>query len=70
MGGFGQAERDDFDTGVFLDTPTTHSDNLLFRRFWELGGGPLGQTSGCYQNFCAFRHFLNLDWSCPWVATF
>ena len=23
----------------------------MFRHFWELGGGPLGQTLGCHQDF-------------------
>ena len=38
------------DVGVILDTSASHPENFLFRRFSELGGGPLGHTSGCHQN--------------------
>ena len=39
------------DVGVILDTSASHSENCFFRHFSELGGGPLGNTLGCHQNF-------------------
>ena len=46
-----------FDVGVILDTHARHSETFFFRHFSEMGGGPLGQTSGCHQNLGIFRHF-------------
>ena len=52
------------DVGVILDTPASHSENFFFRHFSELGGGPLGQTLGCHQNFDIFGATLG-----RWRAT-
>ena len=45
------------DVGVVLDTPASHSENFFFRHFSELGGGPLGHSLGCHQNFDIFSIF-------------
>ena len=46
------------DVGVILDTSASHSENFFFRHFSELGGGPLGQTLGCHENFDILFFFV------------
>ena len=55
------------DVGVIGDTSASHSENFFFfQHSSEPGGGPLGHTLGCHQNFdmCFFSYFSFLIFSC------